>query len=908
MAKQKTNPDSIKPSVSPSLNVVLLHTGMVEIQVFQDLVTKLKNQIKGVDTLKFFAENDSLEALPPAQILRKGQEMDAAFVQKNILVIDLNQPGWEHDLEQWNKYKPAAISQQSVVLNYICRKGKVRQSTATTFFPKGYFTWEKEAKKLHVDEFIASVHENLSRSGLTKTSLVIPVEQLTSTTPIKFRETLVHRYQAEIITPLKIWRTPGLSFSLKLSSLYRLVFIGLLALSLLYALIGAIHVGISSDESRYLGQAEKVYHFYTSMGADTSAITKSGIDPQYFNGQVFDNALYAIGKPFGMERNFTFRHLINALTGWFSILFAALIALRLGGYRLAFFTTLLMALTPIYMGNVFNNHRDIPLSTFTIFGVYSILRYWDYYPMVSRKYNLYIVLSLALSFASRLAGGVLLGAFMALYTVLQWFKNKSIVKLIKLDKREWRPLLFLVGAVGIAFILSLLVWPYGLVSPLQHCLEVIKSSGNHPVALYQIFESKYRLSSSMPDYYVIKYVLITIPVAVWIGVALVGYFNFTKKILVDRYQVFFFVFCFAFPLIYSYLKLGNMYGSWRHFLFIFPFIAICSAIGWDSLIRSIAAMHKSYWSLGLLFIVLVHPLQYVLRNHPFEYLYYNEAMGGTGGAYSKYEWDYSLNSLKQGSSWLKDYIRKNHPKGTRLVVASNGGVETAEYFNGFDDSVSTVYTRYYERGTTDWDYAIFPNMYIHPYQLKNNVFPKGDSLHTLKIDGKPLCFIYKRHNRDDLAAMKAISNNDVNGAIQKLTSFLKYNPKSEWGWFQLAYIYAQTGNWAQALTYNTESAKFHPEFLPNVALTGLIYFNTGKANDAKPIFAKLIQEKYDLANSYKWSGMVYENEKNYKKALEQFGFALGAGNKQKDLYQRIANSFRQLGDNTQAAKYEAMAL
>ncbi len=905
MAKQKNNPDLIKTSVSPSLNVLLLHTGNFETQVIQETLNKIKNQTKGVDTIKLFTDNDQLADALPSQSLRNGEEMDLAFLQKNLLVIDLNATNWESDLEHWNRYKLTGDPQHPVIINYVSRKGSVDRSTATTFFPKGYFKWAKEAKKQNVAKFLANINENLSRSGLTKKSWIIPAETV-AIPSLSLKEKINNRLLSEIKTPRNLLRIPGLDLTTKLQLVYRLVYIGLLALGLLYALVGAMNVGISSDESRYLGQAEKVYRFYATLGADTSSMVKSGIDPQYFNGQVFDNALYAFGKPFGLERNFTFRHLINALTGWFSILFASLIALRLGGYRLALFTTLLMVLTPIYMGNVFNNHRDIPLSTFTVFGVYAILRYWDHYPLVSRKYTMYVILALALSFASRLAGGVLLGAFMALYSMMHLVKNKSIPKLIKLDKAAWRPALFLVGAVIIAFVLSLLVWPYGLVSPIKHCLEVIKSSGNHPVALYQIFESNYRLSSSMPDYYVIKYVLITIPVAVWIGVALIGYFYFTRKMIVEKYLVFFFLFCFLFPLIYSYLKLGNMYGSWRHFLFIFPFIAICSAIGWDSLTRSNPSLNHSYWSMGMVLILLLHPLQYVLRNHPFEYLYYNEAIGGTGGAYGKYEWDYSLNSLKQGSSWLKEYIREHHSKGTKLVIASNGGVETAEYFKGFDDSVSTGYTRYYERGTTDWDYAIFPNMYIHPYQLKNNIFPKGDSLYTLKIDGKPLCFIYKRRNRDDLAAMRAITANDANAAIQKLTSFLKYNPRSEWGWFQLAYIYAQNGNWSQAQVYNTESAKHHPEFMPNQALKGLIYVNTGKPNDAKPIFAKLIEEKYDLANSYKWSGMVYENEKNYKKALEQYGFALGAGNKQKDLYQRIAKCFRLLGDNTQAAKYEAM--
>ncbi|MBK8514719.1 MAG: glycosyltransferase family 39 protein [Saprospiraceae bacterium] len=116
--------------------------------------------------------------------------------------------------------------------------------------------------------------------------------------------------------------------------------------------------------------------------------------------------MYTIGKPFWPERNFTYRHLLIGMVGWFAVLFSCLIALRIGGYRAALFTTLLMLLSPIFMGNVFNNHRDIPLATFTIFGIYAIIRFWEFNPVVSRKYLAYVIVALALSFASRLAGGV----------------------------------------------------------------------------------------------------------------------------------------------------------------------------------------------------------------------------------------------------------------------------------------------------------------------------------------------------------------------------------------------------------------------------------------------------------------------------------------------------------------------
>lgn len=681
----------------------------------------------------------------------------------------------------------------------------------------------------------------------------------------------------------------------------------LLIAGFIYLILGGIHAGIGGDEYRYINQAEKVTKFYTSFGKDTSAYTKAGIDPQHYNGQILDNFMYIIGKPFGLEKNFAFRHSITASTCWLGILCAVLTAMVLFNFKVAFLTTLFLFLTPIFIGNGFNNHRDIPLVTGIMTATLGLSLLRNIYPLFSKKYLLLVILGVFLSFGQRIAGGIMAGFLMVVFCVFVLIEKSDLNKLLKFDVRIWQWVGGISLATVIGILLAFLSWPFGLVNPIKHAYEVYSQSGNLSVALYQIFESKYKLSSQMPDYYVLKYISITVPAMILIGVLITSLFFFNKKFPWPKPIVVFFFIAFLFPLIYSYFKLGNMYGSWRHFLFVYPFITISAALGWEFALLQSAKIKSIYYSIGIVLLLLIHPLQYILRNHPFEYLYYNEIMGGTGGAYGKYEWDYSLNSLKQGAEWLQKYIRKNHPKGTKLLIASNGGLQLEKYFEGFDSSVTTVYTRYYEKGAQNWDYAIFPNMYIHPYQLKNHIYSKGDSLHFIMLDGEPLTFIFKRNNRNDYNASQAISRNDIPAAVTELNEYLKYNPKSEWGWFQLAYMYAQQSDYNTAQNYLNEAFKWHPEFLPARALQGLVYQNTGRCKEAQPLFLGLISDKYDLFNSYKWSGICYETDGNWRKALEQYGFALGAGNTQNDTYARIANCFRKLGDNTQAAKYEAMA-
>ena len=94
----------------------------------------------------------------------------------------------------------------------------------------------------------------------------------------------------------------------------------IMVLGLIYLLLGGLHAGIGGDEFRYINQSEKVVKFYSTFGADTTAYTRAGVDPQHFNGQLLDNAMYVIGKPLGLERNFKFRHSITATFSWIAIL------------------------------------------------------------------------------------------------------------------------------------------------------------------------------------------------------------------------------------------------------------------------------------------------------------------------------------------------------------------------------------------------------------------------------------------------------------------------------------------------------------------------------------------------------------------------------------------------------------
>ncbi|MEP7320819.1 MAG: hypothetical protein ABI761_02830 [Saprospiraceae bacterium] len=824
--------------------------------------------------------------------------------KQSFILADITEQGFIEDLENWVLIKtPPGLGNPSKLI-YTSSFLKSTISHATILVDGEFVSdlLKLISSGVNVKSISPSLFSREQKVNFEPVHANVPPQRRNNLSPSNLKQ-----YFTTTIQQIKSWPISKQNNRIE-HPVWKLLLTILLGIGLLYLIIGGIQVGIGGDEFKYLTQAEKNQKFYTSFGADTSSFTRVGVDALYYNGQLFDNVIYTIGRPLGLSHNFTYRHILTAGMAWLCILITAYTVICLFNYKVAFFTILFMLLTPIFTGNGFNNHRDIPLATGMMLCMYAITRLGTIYPLINRKYLFYLILGMVISFGQRIAGGIMAGFLMSIYTLIILWDKKALRNLLTGNRKSWSWAGALLGAVFIGVVIAYLTWPYGLVSPWKHTLEVFKQSNNLSVALYQIFESKYNLSNHMPNYYVIKYIGITVPLTILTGLILYLFSIIKKKLQISKKVALFLCFAFLFPIGYSYFKIGNFYGSWRHFMFTFPFIAICASAGWITVLELFPRIKYSYASIAILVLTLIHPLQFVIRNHPFEYMYYNELVGGTGGVYGKFEYDYSLNSIKQGSEWLKSYIRQHHRKGTKLIVASNGVQEMKEYFKGFDDSVSIIYTRYYERSTFPWDYAVFPNMYIHPFQLKNNYFPKPDSLHYINIDGKPVCFIYKRASKLDYEGNLASARSEQNTALQKFSAYLKMYPHSEWIWLQEAFIFAQNNNWSQAQIYITECFKHHPEFLPAKSIQGLIYLNTNRAPAAQVIFEKLIYELYDLPNSYKWNAMSYKEQGNFRKALSQYGFALGAGNKEKTTYKNIAECFRKLGDIKQAEKYEAMSI
>ena len=141
----------------------------------------------------------------------------------------------------------------------------------------------------------------------------------------------------------------------------------------------------------------------------------------------------------------------------------------------------------------------------------------------------------------------------------------------------------LVSVAG--YFLGLSLWPFALENPFLNPWKSYQVMAHFPTTIRQIFEGKAIWSDLLPWYYLPKSMLITIPVLVWLGLGLflIPFIRSLRNESAVLYS--FLLFTVLFPPVFAVLKQVNLYGSWRHFLFIYPGMVLLAALGLTGFFR-----------------------------------------------------------------------------------------------------------------------------------------------------------------------------------------------------------------------------------------------------------------------------------------------------------------------------------
>ncbi|MEG1762058.1 MAG: phospholipid carrier-dependent glycosyltransferase [Bacteroidales bacterium] len=678
----------------------------------------------------------------------------------------------------------------------------------------------------------------------------------------------------------------------------------LLATIALFAMVRmSLDAGASGDEITHQTQAKAVYDFYRTMGKDTTAIAFSETNnlPQY--GQVVDNLAYAVARIFNIEDTILVRHIVNSIFGWLILLFGGLLAYRAGGkWRVAVLALILLFFSPRLLGHALNNMKDLSLATAMLMGVYYMVVFFQEFPKPKKSTYIMLLVSIGFAIAVRI-GGLLLIPYLGLFALVYLIKTYSLKSLFSKPNSKYFWLMFKWGffvSVG-GYILALLFWPYAMVSPIAHTTETFGSMSQFAIGIRQLFEGSIQWSDALPWYYTPKFIAITTPIAVLVGALIYMVTGWTKA---RRFTTFILFFAFAFPVFWIVYSNANVYGGWRHALFAYPTLVVMAALGFDSLVDLFKNKYLRIFFMILPILLLINPIIHTFKNHPYQYVFFNKFIGGTEKAFGNYEMDYYYHSTREAAEWVIKNAEKSPLQTSDKIKVATWHIASVEnYFRHDTARFQPTFTRIYQMGNDDWDYAIFTVTGMNPEWLKNSkMFPPSNTVYTVKVDNVPICIVLKRLDKSDMYGYQAMQAGKMDTAVVLLRKALNVNPYNEQALENLADVYTRIGNVDSAYILAAHWASNVPTNTSALNLLANVYFAREDYTNVVLMSNRIKDLSPKDATGYWIAAHAYLRMNNMQMALSELQALIAVRNDFKPAYQLMAQIYQSAGDSQSAQR------
>lgn len=415
---------------------------------------------------------------------------------------------------------------------------------------------------------------------------------------------------------------------------------------------------VSNDEGLQNRYGELIIAYYKSGFTDQSLFK---FDNLYLYGGLFDVVAVLLSKILPIDI-YELRHLVCALIGIGGVVAAGATARLIAGPRAGFFAIVALALCGSWYGGMFNHTKGVPLATFMAGATYFLIRATRDLPIPRMRHVIGLGVMTGAALGIRSLSLLLLG-----YACLAILINTPR-PIAGYRKERWQFILtstlwFLPGLVT-AYVIMIAAWPYAALAPLNPIRGLISFGDFHYHIRTIIFGRMYEMAD-VPRYYIPTYIAIRLPlltlgaVAVMTVVTVVAAFASGQT---DnrrrRREIGLIAFTALFPVLCQVIAQGPALDGCRHFLFVFPPIAILAGIGLSNGIGVLKRWHRNAMMAGLVFIAACYAktATKLVELHPHEYLYYNQLVGGLEGASRRFVTDYWVNIMPEAVEELHDFL------------------------------------------------------------------------------------------------------------------------------------------------------------------------------------------------------------------------------------------------------------
>lgn len=278
----------------------------------------------------------------------------------------------------------------------------------------------------------------------------------------------------------------------------------------------------------------------------------------------------------------------------------------------------------------------------------------------------------------------------------------------------------------IAILAMYMTWPYLWPDPAGHFLETVQIMSKHPWPGSVLFNGVTYPANDLPASYMPLLLAIQLTEPVWvlffIGLA-VAVLGLVQKRLARIEILLISLAWFILPLLTFIILRPTLYDNFRQSFFIVPPIFLMAGLAFDQVQRP--ALRAA-----LIALVVLPGLIAAVRLHPYEYVYYNQFIGGVEGAVDRFELEYWATSYREAA---REANRIAPPNASVWVDGP------AHLFNRFARSDFHIYSPQEPERADHYDLVVT----LARYDLEKTSFPEAPIVYRVTRDGAVFAIIRK---------------------------------------------------------------------------------------------------------------------------------------------------------------------
>ncbi len=455
---------------------------------------------------------------------------------------------------------------------------------------------------------------------------------------------------------------------------------------LVFAFMTFRSFGITWDEARVYGRGDDLITHVTK-GYPAADLVRGTLYPGYllYDG-VYAAANTVITRTLFHTDDFVYRHLTNMLLG--IITFVSMFELLLFATKkkyVALLGTVLLFMTPVFLGHLAFNPKDMPYAMFFILATMLIIRGETIANTSLRNITLGIAIGLVVS--QRVLGAQLLPIYFA-FRLYSEYADTGKITWARIVSAFYDTL----NIAMVALLTTMMSWPFLASNPLRSGYAILQANSRFPWNGTVLFFGQQIHGKDLAWYYLPAMLLIQLPLFILLPLAAIPFAM--KRLWQNKTAVLVGGIILANLLLYLLID-PVIYDGMRHYLFLIPlFVVLVTLVIQEAYRLLIATWNKQtlfkkvtvQQPLVIFFVILVASFVGTVITigmlHPYEYVYYNSLVGGLPGASGKFETDYWQAGYKEATEWLvKNEVATRTDKKVVKVFMSGSSYPARAFFD-----------------------------------------------------------------------------------------------------------------------------------------------------------------------------------------------------------------------------------